>query len=404
MTANLSGNGISSGPVRFYRTGAWQADLTLVDSGVSLTAGQAVTLELGDVLAVGTLRPGGEFGAVGTWTVVGGAGRWEARVDRRFYDDAAGVLLSRVVRDLAQDAGEIRAVLNIPDRSLGARWERPAGLARDMLDALSGGEWWIATDRILPVTREVEHLILIDGSAVLTGWTVVGPRPSSAAKVAGITAQPYDVALRRAVVSSDDESFWQLLPGASLALEGFPAPLLISSTILHVSAGQVAVELYGDKAAPELLGDLIAAKTAWARFLAAYPFTTTSAGTTPSLTPSDARSAMLPGPPSIPQWPGVPGLTATLAAGAGVAVVFLGGDAGGPVIVNYAPGVLPTSLAFDASGTIDVGAGAAFLAKAAETQSALGSLFAGVNAALAALALPLVSALPTVTTTKARGK
>lgn len=361
---SFSGNGLSAGTVRLYRTGAPQADVVLTDSGVVLTAGQRVVLTAGDISAPGTLRPGGEFGGTATWTVIGGAGRWDTRIPRRFYDDANGILLSHMVADLASDAGEFGAVLAIPDRSLGPRWERPEGPARDMLDFLSGGEWWVATDQI--VNGATVNTTLTNGATVLGGWTVVGPRRPTTASLAGVTAATYDAALRRGAFATSDDSLWQLQAGATVALDGLPAPLLVGSAVLRFTSGHVEVELYGEATLPELLGNFVAAKTALARFHAAYPFTTTSATATAGpnagmtgLMPANALSAAFPGPPNVPQWPGVPGLTATLQAGAGVAVIFLGGDPGSPTIVNYAPGVLAQSLAIDAVLGINLGTGSA---------------------------------------------
>ena len=65
--------------------------------------------------------------------------------------------------------------------------------------------------------------------------------------------------------------------------------------------------------------------------------------------PTDQRSTAYPDAPALAHMPGIPGASFTLAHGAGVAVVYLAGDPGSPVVAGYLPGVAPAALSIDAS-------------------------------------------------------
>lgn len=338
---------ISRADLHVPRWGVPMAPLTFVDTGLPLVVGSRCVLALGDLAMVGTLRPGGDFGGTATYTWVGGGGGWDTQVPARSYSDPDGVKLNAVAKDLAVAVAEVEingAIFPpiVTDRSLGPTWARPAGLARDALDALSphattapnlGGQWWVGVD----------------------GVTRIGPREATSCKPSTLSILgEFDVAALHGTVALEDDAIAQLMPGATVTIDGLPAPLTVGSCVVHATDGALTVELFGERSAAELLADLVAALTAYTRWHARYPFQVSSvvAGGV-NVDPLNALAAALPGLPALPQWFGVPGVTATLVEGAPVAVEFLGGSPGGAVIAGYGPGVNPSALGLAASGNID---------------------------------------------------
>jgi hypothetical protein len=122
-------------------------------------------------------------------------------------------------------------------------------------------------------------------------------------------------------------------------------------------------------------------------------------GNRATVEPRDARAVAMPSERFLDQAPGVPGLSATLAVGAGVLVAFPAGDPASPAIVGYLPGVLPASLGFNATGLITFGGAPAFLSKAAEANLNFSALWTAVTS--------LGGSLPArldVSTTKVKGE
>lgn len=344
--SDLGGFGISRATLHVPRWGVPMATVTILDTDSTLVVGAAATLTIGDLAMVGTLRPGDTFGGTTSYTWVGGGGGWGAPIAARSYGDPGGLPRSRLVSDLGKEAGERGPILAVSDGSVGTSWARPAGLARDALDALSpheatapnmGGQWWVGAD----------------------GVTIVGPRRATSTTPQTMSVEAYDPSTLRARVAFTDDAIAQVFPGATVTaawVDGNPmSTFTVGSLVVNVSDDAITVDLCGERGAAELFADLIAALTAYTRWHAAYPFQasspTTAQGET-SVDPLNALSAALPGLPMLKQWPGVPGMTAMLAKGAPIAVVFLGGSPGGAVIAGYGPGVLPDALTFAATTSI----------------------------------------------------
>jgi len=392
---DLSGNGVSRAILHVPRWGVPMADVWMLDAP-KVIPGARVVLTLGDLAIVGTLLPGGTFGGTADYTVVGGAGGWHLPVPSRSYSDSAAVKFPQVVTDLVRAAGEDRdgAPVLGASISLGVTWTRPATLARDALDAISphppgapnmGGQWWVARD----------------------GVTHIGPRVATACAPVAMSIMSYDPAMKRATVALADDTIAQLYPGATVTApweDNAPAStLLVGSMTVRAEPGGIEVDLFGEKGSAELLADLVAALTAYTRWHAAYPMQVTSTtGAMVNVDPLNALAAALPGLPGIPQWFGVPGVTATLAKGAPVGVSFLGGSPGGAAVTSYGPGVLPSGLAINATALSlggPLGSGSPVLV---DTLGVLTTFFGAVVTALTALGHPVTA--PTgyaSTTTKA---
>jgi hypothetical protein len=400
VSFDLSGSAISR-VARFGvpRFGVPSADVVLVETP-TLAVGSRVVLNVGDVAQSGTLRPGGSFGGTAHYTVLGGAGRWDAEVPAKSYSDPAGVKLSQVLADLARatrsnpaDAttGETVA-LDVPDRSLGTSWTRDAGLASEALDALTGGQWYVATD----------------------GVTHVGTRPLRPfAAPPSLTVPGLDASLRLATIRLSDDALAALLPGCVLTAEGLPDALTIGSIIIRAEPGNIEIEAFGEKGPPELLADLIASLRAGDAYARLAPMQVAEVqGSTASAqpVPGDRRSVAIPGVPLLPQAYGVPGCSAVLQAGAPVVVAWLGADPGSPAIVLYPQGAAAVSVALQATGSLTLNAPAVTLGGPAgsgapvvtDTFGALTTYLTAVSAALAAAGHP-VGPPPTIAsaTTKA---
>jgi hypothetical protein len=375
VSYDLSGSAIASAVLRVPRWGAWLADVMLVETP-TLTVGSSVVLTLGNLALTGTLLPGGVFGGIAQYSVIGGAGKWNTQVGARSYSNTNGVRLSQVASDLAKDAGELGTVLQVADRVLGGAWVRPAGIASELLRALTAGQWWI------------------DG----TGNTNLGPRPATQIAPSTITIGNYDPELKRATAALSDDAVAQLLPGAVLTANGLPATLPIDSLIVRVADNALEVELYGQQGLAELFAGLVASLTSGTRYHPAIPGAVVEvSSTTATVRPTPALAATWPTDSYLPQIPGVPGLSAVLQPGAGVLVAFPAGDPGSPSIVAFLPGTLPVSLVLDATTTVSLGAGGTPLASG----NAADANFLAISVALAALGRP-VTMTPT-RCTKAMG-
>lgn len=341
MSATLGSAAVSSATARVPRYTAAVATVALVDDTV-LPTGVPTTLTIGDLSMLGTIRAhevGADFGGQARYTWIAGAGAWSSSVKTQPYHDDNGIMLSRVLADLAKDAGEIGCVLDgLPDKSLGLDWTRPAGLASDQLEALSGGQWWVnASD----------------------GVTHVGPRPASAVSSPNITVEPFDGALSRAVVRVADDTFSALLPGATLTAEGLPGPLTVAATTLHVDGASISAELWAEVTGPELLRRIVAHLTAGTLFHRRMPYAVASVASDGrvAVQPADGRATAFPDAPLLAHVAGLPGVSVVLVRGARVLVDYIAGDPASPVVAGYFPDVAPQSIAMavQSGGTVNVG-------------------------------------------------
>lgn len=358
-TFTLAGFSVYKATLRAEDHGVWTADVTLSETA-PLTVGQRVTLVLGNLPLVGTLRPGGDFGGTTTWTVVGGAGKWDATLPppTTAPRDDNGITVATVAAELANATGET-IVLNGADRVLGYAWTRPGGLASDAIRSVAGRAWYVATD----------------------GVTHIGPPPVVAASSPLLTVDSYDVNTGRATVRIADEALSILWPGAVITAAGLPAPLPVRAIIAHVTPGDIRVEVFGELGLAGLVLAIVSALTSGTRFHPPQPYAVAEVATTlASVSPADARSLAFPPERYLDQLPGVPGMTAVLARGMRVLVSFPSGDPASPAIVGYYPDVPPESITLTATSAINAG-GTSALAKAVATFANENALRLGIIAA-----------------------
>lgn len=190
--------------------GIWSVRADLV-GGQAPTTGARVTVEFGDLTLTGTVVLAEVFALRAEVLVVGGAGRWGMRVQRRAYRADNGVRLARVVGDLARDAGETMAPLGaLAELIVGYAWVRPEGPAVQSLNEL-GYPWHMG----------------LDGTTRLGAW----PTVARSGLRLGVDYRP---SLRRAVITSPEDAFASLVPGSVISADGFPT-LTVRSTTIRVT-------------------------------------------------------------------------------------------------------------------------------------------------------------------------
>ncbi len=353
MTLDLSGASLSSATIHWPRWGIPSADLVFTEEP-TFAAGAPVILHVGDVSIAGTLRPGGAFGGTTYYAFIAGAAQWDAPVPARSYHATAGVLLSRVAKDLVRETGgNVRAlaapnpivdagdpsflVLEIPDGSIGIDFTRRAGLASEALYALSAGRWWVD----------------------VAGVMHIGPRPARPfVAPPTLTVDSFDPSTLAATIRIADDNLSPLLPGCVLTAPGLPSPLAIDSLTIRATPGSIDIDACGERGAVELFTDLVASLNSPNLYARTAPMTVHDVqGPLASVVPipGDPRSTPIPGASLLPQITGVPGCTATLAPGETVLVGWPGADPSSPTIVAYPPGVLPATMALDASVAMTIG-------------------------------------------------
>ena len=234
--------------------------------------------------------------------------------------------------------------------------------------------------------------------------THLGPRPASSVSSSTLTVL-YDPALRHATAQLADDAIAGLLPGATLAAQGLPDPLLIGSTTVQLEGDSLSVELWGEVTGAELFRAMVNACTAWRAYLVANPYAVVSvaADGRVAVRPADGRSVAFPDAPALGHVTGLPGASYVLQAGAGVVVVHLAGDPGSPMVAGHLAGVLPLTVLFDAATSISLGAGGTALAIASKADARDLALLGGVNTALGALGKPAITLPASSAATKAMG-
>lgn len=373
MSFQVNGVDISRGLVVVPRYGIGHAEVVGASDWI-LTIGSQVPVVLGDLTLTMTVADGDAFGAESRWTLVAGYGGWSTTVGAKAYRSDSGILLSTTLQDLATTCGELVNVT--ADRVVGYAWTRMQGLASVALEELVGSEWYIDPG----------------------GVTQIGPRPASSISPLDVVVERYEPSIRRATVSLNDDSYTQLLPGATLSSPALNTPFTIASTTYRIEDSSIQVGLVGEKPPSELFADLLRAFRP--RLREWYPYQVQSDATgSPVLRPFGQQSSTLPDLLYIHKIPGLPGGTSTLPAEAVVLIGFQGGDPGSPFVAAYVSGT-PTLVALDATA-IRMGGGAAGpVSLAAKTDAAIATLTTAINAILSASGKPSIPTPPSTASTK----
>lgn len=309
----LNGKAALAATLVLPAAGVWHADVELANGEALATAigkPMKAALAFGDVSLTGTILPkGGAYAGRGWFRVVGGANGWGKVVDAKGYRSAAGVKASTVLDDVARDAGE--RLGPFADFRVGGWYTRPSSEARDVLDDVAEGKWYVDE----------------------SGTTQLGARVK---KTWSLSHRLLDSRPDRNWVRIGADSLVGLVPGAEL--EG-----LTAATVRHELAGEkLHTTIFGtDGATPgdRLLQRIIAIVRAIMRptfFHGLYEFRVRGgSGGYLDLTPAK-KSIGLPSLNNVPVRVGTYGARGTPQNQTSVLVGFVNGDASIPFVHSFA--------------------------------------------------------------------
>lgn len=210
----LAGNApIISADITLPYQGVWVADIETT-SEATFKVGDTIKMSVGSMRMVGTVIRGSNNADSARFMVVGGKGGWRKMVARRFYQDANGIKLSQVLRDLAKEAGEsIEVDASISGVFVGDAWTRAASLASDCIQKL-GKVWRVRPD----------------------GVTVVAPSTVTKA-TKRFSIRSFNAATGIVIVDFPEDGMEELIPGYSVKSGEFS--FTIRSTRIMVADGSV---------------------------------------------------------------------------------------------------------------------------------------------------------------------
>lgn len=205
---------------------------------VSLAAGSLLTnpviLRAGNLtmrMAVAKLPDGSpaqtSFAGSTTARLVGGAGAWSTPVSLAPYNNPAGVLVSKVLADLAKATGTSDATRESAtlaaglDRSLGTLWVPETGApASRILSVLAGALWWVDVG----------------------GVTRIASTRASTTVTSAATVEGYSGSAGLVTVATEDPAAW--LPGATYTSAVIPAGITVAASRFRSdNGGQLRVEV-----------------------------------------------------------------------------------------------------------------------------------------------------------------
>lgn len=146
--AAINGLPVSKLRVQVPEWGAWWVDLDCTED-VELTGPVEVTIG-GEVLH-GCIASGGVESGRSRYRVVGGKGKWGTVLPRKPYLDDAGVRVSKVLTDLAREAGE--TIADLPQTRQGPHYARAEGVAADTLNLLAEQNWYVDFDGVTRIGK-----------------------------------------------------------------------------------------------------------------------------------------------------------------------------------------------------------------------------------------------------------
>lgn len=301
-------------------SGSWVLDIDHdLPTGAIAPTGKVACL-VGAVPFVGTVDPefSGTFGTRARCRVVGAA-EWRKSLPKRDFQNPAGVLSNVVISATAAELGT--PVVVLAPELLGAHWVRIKGPASQVLGR-SG--WWVDP----------------------AGVTTVGPRLPS---VPGpdFFMSDYDPLSRIAKVTSSAP----IMPGMVVPDVRLPGGALRVREVTQTwNEGGASAELWmGDLSTTTTQGPRLASAIQSLALAAIRPeilthHVYTVVGQTPDggyLLQSEVTGPVPDATPVV-HWPGVPGVSCTVALGSKVLVGFRGRE---PVVIGF-DGTPPTTMSF----------------------------------------------------------
>ena len=330
ITSSINGHYVTSARVTIPQWGCWFADVT-VDGDVRLAT--RVSLQVADLSLSGSVVSGGLDGGRSYYRIVAGSGGWGKSISARSYANDAGVKLSTIVSDAANDCGEL--VDGWPSDSVGSAFVRAEAPASSVLELLARGSWYVDS----------------------AGITRHGMRPSRRLDEPSARGV-FDRARNRVTLALD--SIAEVVPGVTY--DGMQ-----SADIEHeLSDGGLRTTLWGSgithgsraAAAMRAIVDSVDPDRAY-RGLTEYRVVTLE-GDCVNLQPV-LRSAGMPDLRRVPIRPSVGGGKSTLQPGARVLVSFVNSDPARPFVLAFeeygGPGFRPLTFELDAQTLVRLGAG-----------------------------------------------
>jgi len=321
----LAGAACTAATLTVPGVGLWYASVELADA-VALSGN--VSLIVLDTTWQGYVIAGGVVDGRARYRIVAGAGGWGRDLPPRAYANDAGLQDSRLLADVASEAGE-PALASPPTTRRGPHFSRPRGPASFSLNLLAPRSWYARPD----------------------GVVTFGARPALAASALPMVARYPDT---RAVELAATDSVAGLLPGTATEY-GTAADVEISLSDEGVRARLYAAPAAGRRA--QAWARLIAAVDPGARFRGTYEYRiVTQSGERLNLQPVRSR-ADLPDLARVPVRAGVAGYRSNHSPGSQVLVAFLDGDLTRPAVVGFdapdSPGWLP--LTIELGGPVPLG-------------------------------------------------
>lgn len=284
--------------------GLWYAEVELSEE-VALSG--AATLVMLDTSWSGTIVAGATVDGRSRYRVVAGAGRWGAELSPRAYANDAGLQVSRLVADAANEAGEPTPVGAPSDRK-GPHYDRPAAPASFTLNALCPRAWYAGADGVVRFGAREE--------LPASGLAVVDRNPAA-----------------RSVTLAAIDSFAGLLPGLQTDY-GVAADLELSIGSEGARCRAYAA-LEGGNVRAQLWARMLDAIDPGRAFRGVFEYRIVSqSGERLNLQPIRSR-ANLPDLARVPVRMGVPGVRANHFPGAQVLVAFIDADPTRPAVVGF---------------------------------------------------------------------
>ncbi len=316
-------------------TGPWIADcdLDLAHDAPMPTGLQSLTI--GSTTLVGTIeaKASGPFGDKARARLVAGGGGWSTVLKPiHLHNDAAGGIPStQALAAVASQIGE--TVVDSTPVTYVTDWEFFGGPA---VGALEGRQWYVDANGVTQVAA----------------WPTL-------ARGSDVDVLMYDPETRRAELAAD-ELVW---PGTTITDLRF-GTITVRDVDQRFTAAGSRVTVWHSSTPGSRFNSLLQsiASLGGQQWLRVYRYRIVNQGTDGRLQLQAVnRTIGIPDTLPLSVWPGIPGVTAKFALGAGlgsmVSVVFLDGDKTLPRVVNF-DGTPPSELHFDASTLLQFGAGA----------------------------------------------
>ncbi len=159
--ASINGLPISRLRAHVPSWGAWWLDLDCT-SDEELTG--SVKVAIGDETLHGCIASGGAEHGRSRYRVVGGEGKWGKVLPRKPYLDDAGVRISKVLADLAHEAGE--TIADLPTARMGPHYARAEDVAADTLNLLAAQNWYIDYAGVTRIGRRADTVYTGDAPKI----------------------------------------------------------------------------------------------------------------------------------------------------------------------------------------------------------------------------------------------